>query len=130
MDTWSQIIKLFNMKSLQVNTAERLSALSVFNNPENKVATSDLKVYLDDVAKFRLTDEDKVANKWEELKQDAEKPEVVTGYKWDDSGTEPKTIEIDEFTRKFMQEKLVKMEISATDPFAGAVLSLIEKLKA
>ena len=117
------------MKSLQVNTAERLSALSVFNNPENKVATSDLKVYLDDVAKFRLTDEDKVANKWEELKQDAEKPEVVTGYKWDDSGTEPKTIEIDEFTRKFMEEKLTKLEISATDPFAGAVLSLLGKLK-
>jgi len=129
MDTWNQIIKLFNMKSLQVNTAERLSALSVFNNPENKVATSDLKVYLDDVAKFRLTDEDKVANKWEELKQDAEKPEVVTGYKWDDSGTEPKTIEIDEFTRKFMEEKLTKLEISATDPFAGAVLSLLGKLK-
>lgn len=129
MDQWKQLTKLFTMKSLQCNISERLTALSVFNNPENKVATSDLKVYLDDVGKFRLTDEDKAAANWEELKQDAEKPETITGFKWDDSKNEPKAIEVDEFTRKFLEEKLTKMEISATDPFAGAALSLIDKLK-
>lgn len=129
MGIWNRIIKLFTMKEIKCNVAERLAALSVFNNPENKVATADLKVYLDDVAKFRLSDEDKVAVNWEELKQDAEKPELTTGFKWDDTKTEPKPIELDEFTRKFLEEKLTKLEVSATDPFAGAVLSLIDKLK-
>lgn len=112
------------MKTLTLGIAERLAAISVFNNPENKVPTSDLKVYLADVDKFRLTEEDKVAANWTEEKN--ENGEVVS-YKWSPTAPE-KTFEIDEFTRKFLEEKLKKLEVSAVDPFAGPVASLTEKV--
>lgn len=114
------------MKTLSLNIPERLVALGVFNNPENKVATSDLKVYLDDVAKFRITPEDRVAVNWEDIKN--EKDELVS-YKWNEEGVEPKTLEVDEFTRKFLEEKLAKLEVSVADPLAGSIAALSEKLK-
>lgn len=112
------------MKTLSLTIAERLAAISVFNNSENKVYTSDLKVYLFDVDKFRLSEADKVACKWEEIKNESGE---VTSFKWD-VAAEEKTMEIDEFTRKFLHDKLEKLELSAADPFAGPIASLMEKV--
>lgn len=112
------------MKALSLTIAERLAAISIFNNPENKVPTTDLKVYLFDVDKFRLSEEDKLACKWEEIKNENGE---VTSFKWDASAAE-KSFEIEEFTRKFLHENLTKLEISAADPFAGPVATLIEKV--
>ena len=114
------------MKTLQLNIPERLAALSVFNNPESKVPTENLKIYLDDVDKFRLSDEDKVAVKWEEIK--SENGDTIH-YKWDQTGVEPKSIEINEFTRKFLEGKLQKLEVGVSDSLASAIVSLVEKIK-
>lgn len=113
------------MKSLKLNIAERLAALAIFNNPENKVTTSDLKVYLDDVAKFRITDLDKETVHWKDIKDEAG---VVTSVSWDDSQVGPTEIQIDKFTEKFLKDKLEKLQYSAADPLAGSVLGLLEKL--
>ncbi len=114
------------MKTLSVNIPERLIAVGVFNNPENKVATSDLKVYLEDASKFRLTQEDKEAVKWEDIKDEAG---VIVSVKWDEAGVEPKSIEIDDFTANFLKEKLSATEVSAAEPLALHYSSLLEKLQ-
>ena len=112
-------------KSLKLNIAERLVAIGIFNNPENKVATSDLKVYLDDVAKFRITDLDKETVKWEDIKNEEG---VVVSVKWDDKDAGPTEINIESFTEKFLKDKLNKLEYSAADGLVGAVPTLLEKL--
>lgn len=114
------------MKTIKLNVAERLAALAIFNNPENKVNTSDLKVYLDDVDKFRIADGEKGAMKWEDVKDEDGN---VVNIKWDDANVDPKKIEMDPFTEKNLKEKLEQLEYSAVDPLANAVLSLLEKLK-
>jgi len=114
------------MKELKLNVPERLVALGIFNNPQNKVATSELKVYLDDVGKFRLTLEEKAAVKWEDITNN--EGEIIS-VKWNEEGVEPKAIEIDEFVRAFLQEKLEKLEGSAADPLALSIVSLLEKVK-
>lgn len=127
------------MKILELNIPERLVSLSIFNNPENKVPTSDLKLYLDDVSKFRLSEADREIVKWEDIKSEedqlnakgeivAKKGDIVS-YKWSEAGVDPKKIEIDEFTRKFLQEKIEKLEVTASDPLAGSIASLLEKVK-
>jgi len=114
------------MKKFKLTIAERLAAIAVFNNPENKVPTSDLKIYLDDVAKFRITDLDKETINWHEEK-DKEGRVVTVG--WDEKDAGPTDISLDDFTVKFLKEKLDKLEYSAADSLAGSVLTLIEKLK-
>lgn len=139
MATW--LSKLFNkpMKILELNIPERLVALSIFNNPENKVPTADLKLYLEDVSKFRLSDSDKELVKWEDIKapEDVKDKDgnvtivagTITSYQWNEAGVDPKRIEIDEFTRKFLEEKIGKLEVTASDPLAGSIASLLEKSK-
>ena len=112
-------------KSLKLNIAERLVAIGIFNDPENKVATSDLKVYLDDVAKFRITDLDKETVKWEEIKNDKGE---ITNVKWDDKDSGPTEIQIESFTEKFLKDKLNKLEYSAGSDLVSSVVSLLEKL--
>ena len=112
-------------KSLKLNIAERLAALAIFNNVENKVATSDLKVYLDDVAKFRITDLDKETVHWEDIKN--EKGEI-TSVQWDDKSAGLMEIQIESFTEKFLKDKLTKLEYSAADPLVSSIMSLLEKL--
>lgn len=114
------------MKTLSVAVAERLAVISIVNNPENKVATSDLKVYLSDVDKFRFTEEEKIAIEWNEEKN-AEGQ--VVAFKWSPTAPE-KSVEIEEFTRKFLEEKVAKLEVAASDPLANPIMSLLEKLKA
>lgn len=112
------------MKSLTVSIAERLVVISVANNPENKVPTSDLKVYLEDLNKFRLTEEEKVVAEWVEEKN----PEgQLISYKWNPNAPE-KTLEIEEFTRKYLEEKVKALEVSAADPLANPIITLLEKL--
>ncbi len=114
------------MKSLQLTANERLCALSIFNNPENKVATEHLKVYLDDVDKFRLTEEEKTAVKWKDIKDEQG---VIVSVQWDATDFPEKEFEVDEFTRKLLEDKLKSLEVSAADPFASTVPSLMEKIK-
>lgn len=113
------------MKSLKLNIGERLAALAIFNNPENKVATSDLKIYIDDVSKFRITDLDKETVKWTEKKNEEGETESVS---WDDTDAGPTEIKIESFTEKFLKDKLAKLQYSAADPLVKSVLSLNEKL--
>lgn len=112
------------MKSLEINANERMLALTIFNNPQNTVATADFKIYIEDVAKFRLTDEYKEQIHFQEVTEE----NGNISWKWDDKGVAPVTIEIDEFTRKFLVEKLQARELSAADPLAPSVIALIEKL--
>lgn len=127
------------MKTLSLNISERLAALSIFNNTTNKVKTSDLKIYLDDVHKFRLTDEEKEKVKWTELlaEQDVlnEFGQVII-KKGDPSSVTFDTtvlgevyIDINDFTHSFLNEKLAELEYSANDQLVSSILSLMEKLK-
>ena len=114
------------MKKLKLSIAERLTALAIFNNPENKVATENLKVYLDDVNQFRVSEEEKKEIKWNEEKNDKG---MITRVTWKDEGVDMKQIKMDEFTSKFLTEKLDGQEYSATDLLAVSAISLLEKLK-
>lgn len=110
---------------MNLTVAERLAIISVVNNPENKVPTSDLKVYLSDVDKFRFTEEEKTAIEWVEEKN----PEgQITAIKWSPTAPE-KDIEVTGFTRTYLREKVSKLEVSASDPLANPIASLLEKLK-
>lgn len=128
------------MKTLALNIRERLVGLSVFNNPENKVATSELKGYLEDASKFNITEEDRQAVKWEDILAEedilnkdgqviAKKGNVIS-FKFDESGVEPKSIELSDFSVKYLLEKLESLEYSAADQLALSIISIIEKLKA
>lgn len=127
------------MKILELKIPERLVAISIFNNPENKVPTADLKLYLEDVNKFRLSESDKELVKWKDILAEEDqlnaKGEVlvkkggIASYQWDESGVDPKRIEVDEFTRKFLEEKIGALEVAASDPLGGAIASLLEKVK-
>jgi len=111
--------------TIELNIAERLVSLAVFNNPENKVATEHLKIYLEDVHKFRIDDKEKEEIAWEELKNEEGQ---ITSYKWNNPGY-TKEIDIDSFTHTFLKEKITALEYSAADPLAGAVASVLEKLQ-
>ena len=113
------------MKTLSVTVPERLAGIAIFNNPEHKVATTDFMTWANDARKFSLTEEDKQLIGWEEIKGEDGN---ITSFKWSPDAQE-KSIEIDEFTRKNLMEKLSKLELTLSDPLSGAVVSLIEKLK-
>lgn len=114
------------MKTLKLNIKERLVALGIFNNPENKVATSELKGYLEDAAQFNITAEDKEAVQWEDIKDDKD---VIVSFKFEEKDTEPKEVEISDFTAKYLLEKLESLESSAADQLALSIISLSEQLK-
>lgn len=115
------------MKTIKLDIRERLVGLGVFNNPENKVATSELKGYIDDASKFSISEEDRVAINWEDIKDEEGN---LTGYRFDDKDQEPKEIELSDFTAKYLTDKLEAMEYSAADQLALSIISLLEKLKA
>lgn len=127
------------MKELSLNTAERLVAVGVCNM-QAKIPVENLKEFYEDAAKFGLTDEDRAANKWEEIKatEDVldESGEVVVkqgstvSVKWDDTGVEPKTFEIGDFMQKFFKDNFAKLEYDLKDPLALAASKLWEKLNA
>ena len=127
------------MKKLKLNVPERLVALGVFNNPETKVATSDLKIYLDDVGKFALSEEYKKQIKWKEVVVEEDvhdgegklikKKGTIDTYHWNEEKVDQPEFQIEEFTRKLLQEKLEALETTAGDQLAGSYVSLLDKIK-
>ena len=82
------------MKILKLSIAERLVALAIFNNPQNRVSMENLKIYLDDVGKFRISEADKKAVAWEDILNEKG---ILVSAKWQPSMEEPKKIEIEPF---------------------------------
>jgi hypothetical protein len=112
---------------LSLTVSERVAALGIFNNPENKVATENLKAYLEDVHKFRITDEDKELCDWKEVTSEDD-GKTVTNYTWNNEKAGEKEIELDSFTHSFLKDKLKSLEYSAADPLAGAIATLASKM--
>lgn len=113
------------MKTINATIFERLAALQIINNPENKVATEHLKVYLDDANKFSISQEEREQIGWEDIKND--QGEIIQ-VKWSNTDYS-KDIELSDFTVSFLTDKFKAREYSAADPYALAAAQLIEKLK-
>jgi len=112
------------IEGVKLNIGERLVALAIFNDGNNKVPTADLFQYLQDAGKFNVTEEDKKESGWEIIMKD----DQVDGWKCANIMLE-KNIDFGGFTKKFLAEKLAKMEFSAADPLSRFVPTLLEKLK-
>lgn len=119
-----EIEEVKTVEGTKLNIGERLVALAIFNDVSNKVPTADLFGYLQDAGKFNLTEEDKKEAGWEIITTEGQ----VTGWKCANIMLE-KEIEFGDFTKKFLAEKLDKMEFSAADPLSRFVPTLMEKLK-
>lgn len=114
------------MKNIELSIKERLVGLGIFNNSENKVPTSELKAYIEDAAKFSISTEERETIGWEDVKN---ADGVTTGLKFDESKLPLKSMELSDFTIKYILEKLEATEYSANDQLALAIVSLIDKLK-